>query len=164
MKITALFICLVGFASVASAQKFGYINSGEILSLLPEVKQADSNLEALQKQLQKQGQGMVEKLQASYLDVQQKVERGELSPKEQETEAKKLEDEQKKIAEFEQSMMQKISTKREELLAPIYKKINDAIAEVAKENGFQLIFDRQVLLYSEESQDIGPMVKAKLGI
>ena len=35
------------------AQKFGYLNSQAILAELPEVKQSEAELEALQKQLQK---------------------------------------------------------------------------------------------------------------
>ena len=164
LKVSLIAIMLIGVSYTVHAQKFGYINSSEILAMLPEVKQADSALETLQKQLQKQGQGMVENLQKDYLEVQKKVELGDLSPKAQETEAKRLEAEQAKIAQFEQSMVQKISDKRKELLDPIYKKMNDAIASVAKEGGYQFIFDQQVLLYSEATQDISAQVKAKLGL
>ena len=61
-------------------------------------------------------------------------------------------------------MMKQLQTKRDELLQPIYTKVNQAINDVAKENGFQFIFDQGVLLFAEESQNIGPMVKTKLGI
>ena len=45
-----LFFALVTFHSgIAQNGKFGYVNSALILSELPEVKQADANLEALQK-------------------------------------------------------------------------------------------------------------------
>ena len=44
---------MLGLMNAAQAQKFGYVNSQEILAGMAEVKQADANLEALQKQLQK---------------------------------------------------------------------------------------------------------------
>ncbi|NJK84534.1 MAG: OmpH family outer membrane protein [Saprospiraceae bacterium] len=47
------FLALLLGAFSAQGQKFGYINSGEILAALPEVKQAEANIEALRKQLEK---------------------------------------------------------------------------------------------------------------
>lgn len=164
LKFGSVLVLVLGLAINLSAQKFGYINSAAILSEMPEVKQADANLEALQKQLQKKGQGMVELLQKDYTEIQAKVERGELSPKQQEEEAAKLKKREEEIAKFEQEMVKQLQDKRAELLQPIYDKVNKAISDVAKENGFQFVFDQGVLLYSEQTLDVGPMVKAKLGI
>lgn len=155
---------MVGMVTAVQAQKFGYVNSQAILAAMPEVKQADATLEALQKQLQKKGQGMVEQLQKDYLDIQQKIERGELSPKQQEVEAKKLEERRAEIAKFEQDMVNQIQEKRAKELQPISDKINKAISDVAKENGFQFIFDQGILLYAESAQDVSSLVKSKLGI
>ena len=164
VKISVLCLALIGFSLTAQAQKFGFVNSAALLAEMPQVKQADANLEALQKQLQKKGQGMLEQLQKDYLEIQEKVERGELSRIEQETEAKKLEERQKEIAKFEQDMVNQIQTKRNELLKPIMDNVNKAIADVAKENGYQFIFDQQVLLYFDEAQDVSAQVKSKLGM
>ncbi|MBX2872129.1 MAG: OmpH family outer membrane protein [Saprospiraceae bacterium] len=164
LKLSTLIIAMVAMVSAVQAQKFGYVNSQEILAGMAEVKQADANLEALQKQLQKKGQGMVEQLQKDYLAIQQKVERGELSPKQQEEEGQKLEARQQEIAKFEQDMVNQIQTKRASELKPISDKINKAIADVAKENGFQFIFDQGILLYAESAQDVSSLVKAKLGM
>lgn len=162
LRAASFFIAMCCIVSMGQAQKFGYVNSATILTEMPEVKQAEANLEAMQKQLQKKGQGMVEKLQQDYAVVQQKVERGELSPKQQEEEGKKLQTRQEEIAKFEQDMMKQLQDKRSELLDPIYKKVNDAIKAVATEQGFQFIFDQGVLLYSEETLDVSAMVKTKI--
>lgn len=162
LKISSLFIVLFCVAGTVQAQKFGYVNSAALLAEMPEVKQFESNLEALQKQLQKKGQGMVEKLQQDYLAIQQKVERGELSPQQQQEEGKKLEERQQEIAKFEQEMVNQLQEKRNKELQPIVDKVNKAIADVAKENGYQFIFDQAVLLYSEDTQDVSALVKAKL--
>lgn len=164
IKIGGLFLALLLMVGTVQAQKFGYVNSSAILAELPAVKQADANLEALQKQLQKKGQMMLDELQKKYAEAQQKVASGDMSPKQQEEEGAKLQAEQTKIAQFEQDMVNQISAKREELLKPILDQVNDAIKEVAKENGYQFIFDAQVLLYAEEAADVSTQVKAKLGI
>lgn len=164
LKITSLLVALFCMTLSVQAQKFGYVNSAEIMAELPDVKQADSQLEALQKQLQKKGQGMVEKIQTDYAALQQKVQRGELSPKQQEEEAGKLEAAQTEIQQFEQEMVDQIQKKRAELMQPILDKVNTAIQDVAKENGYQFIFDEAVLLYKEDSQNVTALVKGKLGI
>ncbi|MCB0634520.1 MAG: OmpH family outer membrane protein [Saprospiraceae bacterium] len=162
LKVGSLFILMCFAAINVQAQKFGYVNSQAILAEMPEVKQAEANLEALQKQLQKKLQDGMNKLQQDYIAIQQKVERGELSPKQQEDEAKKLQDRQNQLAQEEQGMVQQIQEKRAKELNPILEKVNKAIADVAKENGFQFIFEQGVLLYFEESQDVSALVKAKL--
>ena len=164
IKIGGLFFALLLMVATTQAQKFGYVNSSAILAEMPDVKQADANLEALQKQLQKKGQKMLEDLQKKYAEAQQKVAEGVWSPKQQEEEGAKLQAEQTKIAQFEQDMVNQIATKREELLKPILDRVNEAIKTVAKENGYQFIFDSQVLLYAEEAADVSSQVKSKLGI
>lgn len=146
------------------AQNFAYVNSQLILSEMSEVKQANDNLEELQKSLQKELEASTEKLKADYYAVQQKVERGLLSPAEQEQESAKLQKLQKKLADDEQGMVAQIEAKREFLFGPIYDRVNNAIMAVAQENGYKMIFDQAVLLYSSDALDVSKQVRAKLGL
>jgi outer membrane protein len=169
MKTTILYsfvllIVLFGFFDQAKAQKFGYVNSSAILAEMPEVRVAESDLEALQTNLQKKRQGMFESLQKDYAIIQQKVENGELSRVQQEQESKKFQERQQEIANFEQEMVSRVQEKRQELLEPIYTKINDAIAAVAKENGLEFILEKSTLLYVSEKLNMESQVKAKLGL
>jgi len=150
----------------AQAQKFGYINSQELISQIPEVKEANANIETLKKQLQKKGQDMVASLSAKYSDLQQKQTKGELSPKQLEVEAAKLKQEEEQLAKFEQSSAEKVYQKSEELLTPIQDKINNAIKDVAAENGYTYIFDTSLgmVLYADPGTDVSALVKAKLGL
>jgi outer membrane protein len=164
-KIGALALTMLVFAFTAQAQQtFGYVDAQAILAELPAVKQAEANLEALQAQLQKKLEASITQFQTDVQAFQQKVERGELAPVQQQTEQARLEKRQQELAGEEQGMVQQIQDKRTELLEPIYDSLNEAIASVAKENGFTFIFDKQVLLYSEESQDMSEAVKAKINI
>ena len=130
----------------AQAQKFGFVNSGSILEGMPQVKEAESNLEALER----------------------KVQAGEITPKAQETETAMLEEERNKILAYDQDMQKQLGDKREALLAPILEQVKTAIDAVAKENGYTYIFDGSpgvgVILYADESTNVTPLVKTKLGI
>lgn len=167
MKISALIsLCLVLSASGLMAQKYGYVNSAELLANLPEVKKADASLTTLQKQMQSKGQEMVTELQAKYEKLGQQEKQGVLSPKQLQEQANVLRAEEQEIGKYEQEMMATINSKRETLLKPILDKVNNVINEVAKSNGYSMILDSStgVILYAEESADITAQVKAKLGI
>ncbi len=148
------------------AQKFGYLNSAALLTEMAEVKQADSDLKAFQTQLTKRGQEMVKELQDKAAELDRKKELGTIAPKDYQTQAAKLQEEETAIGEYEKEVYDKLSKKREELYKPILERVNTAMQDVAKENGYLLVFDTstQVLLYADESLDLTNLVKTKLGI
>lgn len=152
----------------AQAQKFGFVNSGSILEGMPQVKEAESNLEALGKQLQAKGEKMMQDFQLKYQDLERRVQAGDITPKAQETETAMLEEERNKILAYDQDMQKQLGEKREALLAPILDQVKTAIDAVAKENGYTYIFDGSpgvgVILYADESTNVTPLVKTKLGI
>lgn len=157
---------LLTLCTAATAQKFGYCNSTALLTALPEVKQADSDLQAFQTQLTKKGQEMVKELQDKGAELQRKQKQGTIAPKDYEEQAAKLKEEEEKIGKYEQEVYAKLAQKREELFKPILEKLNKALQDVAKENGYLYVFDSstQVLLYHDESLDLTNLVKAKMGI
>ena len=164
LQLAVVALLLIAATTTASAQKFGYVNSAAILAEMADMKAAESNLEGLQKQLQKKGQAMVETFQTDVAAFQKSVSDGNLTPKAQQEQTAKLEARQQEIGAFEQSMMADIQKKRSELLEPIYEKVNAAIKAVAEAEGYQFIFDQQVLLYGQETSDVSASVKAKLGM
>lgn len=162
--ITIACFCFISLG--LNAQKFGYINSQELIETIPEVKEATSNLETYQNQLAKQGQDMLAKLQTKYQELERKQANGEISPKQLETEAAKLKEEEGQLMAFEQSSQQKLLEKNNTLLAPIRDKIQAAIDDVAAENGYTFIFDYSTgfVLYADATTDVSSLVKAKLGL
>lgn len=155
---------VVGLGLVGQAQKVGFINSQELISQLPEVKEANANIETLKKQLQKKGEDMITSLRTKYQALQQK--QNELSPVELEKQAAALKGEETKIAQYNQDSQQKIATKTQKLLEPIQDKINKAIKAVATENGYDYILDGSMgsIVYADKSADVSDLVKRKLGI
>lgn len=168
MKKNLLFtlVFVLATAGTAMAQKFGYCNSLALLTEIPEVKQADSDLQAFQTQLTKKGQEMVKELQNKAAELQRKEEQGLISPKDLETQSLKLKEEEEKIAKYEQEVYAKLTQKREELYKPLLEKVNNAMKDVATENGFTMVFDlsSNMVLYGDPSLDVTTLVKTKLGI
>ncbi len=167
MKKTILLgIMFMFLGFFANAQKFGIVNSQEIIQMLPEVKEASANIETFGTQLQKKYQQMITALQTKYQDLERKQAQGEISPKQLEEEAKKLKEEELGLAQYEQSSQQQIVEKQNTLMKPIMDKITKAIEEVAKENGYTYIFDGSVgfVLYADKTTDVSDLVKGKLGL
>ncbi len=159
-------VAFVAFTQVVNAQKFGYINTQELIQQIPEVKEANANIETFRNQLQKKGEDMIKSLQTKYQDLQRRQESGDIAPKLLEAEAAKLREEEQKIAQFNQGSQQKIIDKSETLLKPLRDKIQLAIDNVASEQGYAYIFDASlgVLLYADSANDVSGLVKAKLGL
>lgn len=163
-----LLLCLMTVSSLLSihAQNFAYVDSQLIIEQMPEVNEANSNIETFRTQLQKRGQEMLQALQTKYQALEKREAQGEISPKQLDAEVQLLKEEEAKIMKFEQDSQQKIIKKSEDLLGPIRERIQSAIDAVAAENGFDYIFDFSTgfVLYANESTNVNQQVMAKLGM
>jgi outer membrane protein len=166
-KLPVVLMGLFLVASTATAQKYGHLNFGNVLTLMPETKTADETLKKYQEELVAKGEEMAKKFQESYTKALAEVREGKLSPLQQQRLQNDLEKEQQTIADYEEEISEKIQTKREELLRPIVDKADKLIEEIAKANGYVLIFDTSAfntILFAQDADDVMPLVKAKLGI
>jgi outer membrane protein len=84
------------------------------------------------------------------------------------TKEQELIDLNRRIQEFQQNAQEQLQNKQVELFQPIYTKVDKAIKEVGKENGFLYVFDvaKGSLLYFDEtkSTNVTALTKAKLGL
>jgi len=158
---STLFIVFFSITSI-SAQKFGVVDTEKIISELPEVKQANSNIEALKAQLTKKGQDMLKNLQTKYQALQEK--QNELSPNQIKLENESIKKDQETLQAFEQESKNKIMKKSEELLSPVQERINEAIKTVATEKELTYIFDlsQGLILYNDDAVDVSTLVVAKM--
>jgi len=157
--------CLAGTASAQiKVNKLGYINTLELLSLMPEVGPADAELEKYANELDGLYSKMLQEYQSKVSEIQNTVDN--MSEDMKQVKAQELADMEKRIGQFEESSSTKLNKKKETLYKPILDLADKAIKEVAKENGFTYIFDSSVgaIIFADESDDILPLVKAKLGL
>lgn len=156
---------MIGTASFAQqAQKLAYIDSKALLGEMPEIKKANTDIEAFAKQyrdqmeaMEKEGQKKVQEYQAGEKTMTDAVKT---------VKQKELQDLQNRIQSFQQTAEEKVGAKQQELYKPILDKANKAINDVAKEKGYSYVFDLSTgaMLYANETDNILTLVKAKLGI
>lgn len=162
-----LLLCAFLLSSIdAQAQKFGYINSVQLLSELPDIKNADTQLQSFQAGLVEKGQGMMKSLEDNYQKYMVEAQSGALSLVQQQQKEGELAKQQQEIQNYEYEVQNQIGAKREELYAPILEKVRLVIEEVGKQEGYTMIFDSSAggLLSADEGDDILNTVKAKLGL
>jgi outer membrane protein len=167
LRKTTLLMLLAFTSSVMFAQnfKFGHINSGELLAMMPEREQAQIDLQKFATELEEQLGLMNTELETKYADYMKNEATFNTAVKT--AKQKELTDLQTRIQEFQSLAQQNYQTKEAELFQPIIDKANKAVQEIGKENGFTYIFDIStgtVVFFAETSINVLPLVKTKLGI
>jgi outer membrane protein len=168
--ITLCMIATLGWSATSIAQmkvvKIGYINSLELLSLMPEVKVADASLEKLANDYDSQLQKMGNEYNAKIMSYQEKKQKNQITEIEEEVVIKEISSLEERIAGFQETAQKRVSEKKEELYKPIMKKAEDAISSVSKQKGYTLVLDLSYgeILYHEEADEIITDVCKQLGI
>ena len=161
-KILLLSLTFLISISSFSQNKFGYIDSQELLLLMPERKTAEEEVQTFAKSLESQLQAMTAEYQQSVQEYQaNEATYTDLVKQDKVTEITGLE---QRIQSFQQNAQQALQSKEQELLEPILQKARKAIEDVASEGGYTYIFDKSVgsILYVKESENILDKVKKKL--
>ena len=165
--VIAMVACLFAFGGTAVAQKnikLGHINSNDLMQIMPG---RDSAQTVLQKEVQdlettlKTMQGEMEKRYNEYMENQ--AGWTELI---RNTKQREIQDMGARIQEFQENAQKQLQERESTLLKPIIDRAKKAIEDVAREGGYTYILDAgtAAVLYSQDSDDIMPLVKKKLGL
>jgi len=159
-----ILLCVFTAGIFAQEQKFGHINSVEILTLMPE----QVSIEKTMKDLDAQWNQELTKLRDEYyLKIKKYQEKMNTNMPESikaalQSEITELE---KRIATIQKTATADLQKKQQELFAPVIEKVKKAIDEVGMENDYLYIFDlstQGVIFKSPKSNDITQLVKKKL--
>jgi outer membrane protein len=165
IAIFALVGALTSFSNQTNAQqKLAYVNSEELISLMPEYTVAVKAIEVYRKDFVDQLEKMKKEGQTKY----EEYLKGEKTMSESMREIKKTELEgiSERLQKFEQNAQEKVQAKQAELLKPITLKAEEAIREVAKANGITYVFDMVStgIIVAPPGDDILPLLKTKLNL
>ncbi len=166
-KIVILIACSIlssGIVLAQTAPKLGWINSADLLQAMPEKAKADSDISKYARSFQEQ----IDIMMKEYQTKGQQFQANEKTMTEamKEVRMKEIQDLQNRIESTQQSAQEKLQQKKQDVYAPILDKADKAIQGVAKEKGYDYIFDKSAgsLLFGKDADNILPLVKAKLGI
>jgi outer membrane protein len=164
---TLILIALTLFPAASFAQtklKIGHVNSNDLLIMMPERKTAETSLQTFAKSLEEQLGSMSNEYEKKLTEYQTNAK--VMADPVREAKEEELADLERRIRDFQVKAQQSIAKKEEELMEPMIEKANQAINDVAKENGVTYVFDTASgsLLVFPDGDDILPLVKTKLGL
>ncbi len=162
-KLSVLFaaVMMLVTAGAVNAQKVASMDYEAVLAAMPETKKMTTDLDTFSKtkgdELQKQAEAFQKEVQqyqadgAKLTEAQRTAKEGELQKKQQ------------NLQQLQQTAQNDLAQRRDAAVKPIIDKLNNAVAKVAKANGFDFIIDSTVLIY-KGGPDATPLVKKELGL
>ena len=162
-KLSVLFaaVMMLVTAGAVNAQKVASMDYETVLAAMPETKKMTTDLDTFSKtkgdELQKQAEAFQKEVQqyqadgAKLTEAQRTAKEGELQKKQQ------------NLQQLQQTAQNDLAQRRDAAVKQIIDKLNNAVAKVAKANGFDFIIDSTVLIY-KGGPDATPLVKKELGL
>ena len=157
----ALFI---GVNQAASAQaKVAHINVQELMTSMPDMKAANTQLEKIGKTYDTEYKTMVQEYQTKLEKYEKEAATvGDAVNQTRQTEVQEMGN---RIQQYQQTAQKELQQKQEDILKPILEKARLAIQKVAKAKGYQYVLDSStgsgVLM--AEGPDLLADVKKELG-
>lgn len=169
MKKILLAVLMVLPLTVFAQTKLAHVNSQEIVMAMPETKAAQTTLKELQDKYTQEIKRTQDELQKKFAEYQKAIGEGatKLPANIQDRRRKELEDMSQRAQQFQAEAQQNLQKKEQELMQPIFKKLNDAVSAVGAAGGYTYVLDitRTPALYvSPTATDLTADVKKKLGI
>lgn len=170
--IVAVAILFASFFSAVSVQaqdaaRIGWANIEYIVSQMPDAKEIESELKAHNKQLENQ-------LKAKYQEYQTKAQAYQkgaqtMTDAVRADKERELQQLQMSIQQFEREAQLELQRKQQQLLQPVYEKVQAAIEEVAKANNYTHVISNEamgtpVLLFARDEDNLNDKILKQLGV
>jgi outer membrane protein len=161
--LAALFV--LGASSVnAQGQKSGYISVEQMVSLMPELGRIDTALQKFQADsLNTEFQSLIQDYQ--YRDsMLTKTDTTKMPPAVKREHRQQLEQIAYQVQNWQQLSQNYMQSKQQELLAPVYQRVMDAVRAVAKDNGYAFVYNQEALLVAPPGDNLLPLVAKRLNV
>ena len=162
-KLTAVILLLLFTVTVNAQSKIAHIDSQSLISEMPEVKEAQAQLEKLQKTY-------ATEIDASMKEYQTKLQTYSADAQNQtdvtnQARQKELAGMEQNIQQYQQTASQDVQKKQADLLKPLIEKARAAIQKIARAQGYEYVIDATQggSLILSDGTDLIEDVKKELG-
>ena len=157
-------MAVMSVAAMAQDFKFGYVDFNEVIMLMPEMDEARATIEENQKTNEEILMTMYKEYETKMQQYQQN--NATWSPAVREMKEKEIMQLEQNLQQNQQVLQQELQQLQQQLQAPIYKKAQDTVNELAKAKGLALVFEKNSLLYLDPAQgvDLTPEARTALNI
>ena len=165
MKKILIFIMLLAPMSLL-AQKFGYVNSGELIQLMPEFAKAQQKIQDLEKTYTAEFNSMRTELEKKGTEFE-KLQQDSVPESILKRRYEELLQLEQRLQQFGQEVQQKLAVAEQEEMLAIQTKLRDALDAVGRDGGYVCIYDLAGgMPYVSKTlcEDVTMKVRTKLGI
>ena len=168
MKKVLFLLLITGLLTInAQTQKTAYVNTTTIMEQYSEAIAAQAKIDKLLSDINKERDRMGQELQTAYDNYQK--QQGTMTEEKRAQAEQDIIKKRNELQQYEAAKIQQpngeIFVENEKIMAPIREKVKNAINAVAKDMGYNFVFDKSsevLLLYADESYDITLEVLLKL--
>lgn len=168
-KFVLIFVFIIGFGSLVSAQKFGFVDTDYILKNMPSYSAAQEQLNQASKKFQADVEAKFSEVEAAYKAYQ--TESVFLSPELKVKRENEIVEKEKAAKALQQKYFGSegdLFKKRQALIKPIQDEIYNAVKELAKDESLSALFDKSSgatgIIFADPKLDRSDAILAKLGI
>lgn len=164
--LSALFIISIIFANTISAQtseKIAYINSIELLELIPGKVAASRSISELNQKYKDELAVMQNDYNNKYTDFL--ANQNKLAESIKLRRMQELYELEQNINRFMKVAQEDVESQEAQLIVPLKEKLKEAVKQVGIEQGFTVIYDMAnptIAFITPNAIDANPMIKAKL--
>jgi len=154
-------------APSARSKKIGHINSVDILTVMPEFKQMQADVQKQKESYQKVMQSMYEEYDSKQKALQEISKTASSTDVIVESKMQELQQLQQRITDFEDKVNGDLQKMQQDKMKPINDKYLKAVKEVATANGYSYVLDvvsGALAYFPEETNDVTDLVMKKLGV
>ena len=147
--------------------KLGKVDKVAIFNAMPEKVEAEAQIKLLSDQYQKEYDLLRAEYNRKYADFQAMAIDNKTPGTIKERRMQELQENNDKIELFMKSVSADLEKEEEEFIAPLKKKIDEAVAAVGEAGGYLLIYDvndTKIAYASDVFEDVTPLVKAQLNM
>lgn len=158
-------VIMIGASSAnAQGQKSGYISVEQMVGLMPELGRIDTLLQKFQADsLNTEFASLIQDYQ--YRDsMLTKTDTTKMPPAVKREHRQQREADAYQIQNWQQISQNYLQGKQQELLAPVYQRVMDAIRTVAKDNGYGFVYNQEALLVAPPGDNLLPLVAKRLNV
>lgn len=148
------------------AQKFGYMNSAELIQLMPEFAKAQKKIQDLEKTYSNEFNAMRTELEKKGTEFE-KLQQDSVPENILKRRYEELLQMEQKLQQFGQDVQQKLAMAEQEEMIAIQTKLREALDVIGRDGGYVCIFDLSGgMPYVSKSlcEDVTAKLRTKLGI
>jgi Skp family chaperone for outer membrane proteins len=154
--LTILMVLGMTFPAFAAEMKFAYVDVGEVFDNYQKTKDQDLVLKTAGEAKEKERNDLMAKIRSMEDELALLAADARAAKQEQLIEKKR------QLEDFDRSVRQQLAEQRDKVVREIFQEIDVIVQDLSTKGGYDMVFNKRVLLAQKKSFDVTAQVSAEL--